>query len=98
MNKNKRWKASPCSPSLFILHPSSFILLVSGPQFIGMRHRRAQAGDLLLVLDDQLLELGHFLGVLALLVLAETKQVSLVLRPPAVEILAVLLDDGRPQP
>ena len=56
--------------------------------------RLADAFDLVLGLRHERVELGDFLGVLALLVLAEAEQVRLVLRPPAVEEEFVLGDDG----
>src|SRR5437764_10366309 len=50
--------------------------------------------DLRFGLAHERVELGHLLGVLPLLVLAEPEQVRLVLRPPSVEEQLVLLDHG----
>src|SRR5260370_14082101 len=55
-------------------------------QFVHVRHRHAQRGDFLFLLDDQRIELRNLDRVLPLLVLTEAEQVRLVLWPPAVEI------------
>src|SRR5262245_17053114 len=52
----------------------------------------AKPGNFFFGLGDERVELGHFLGVLPLLVLAEAEQVRLVLRPPTVEEELILLD------
>ena len=53
--------------------------------------------DDLLLLGDERIEHGDFLGVLALLVFAEEEEVGLVRGTPAVEEEAVFLDDGGSQ-
>src|SRR5689334_2147512 len=48
----------------------------------GLLQVLAEPGDFLIRLGHERVELGHFPGVLPLLVLAEPEQVRLVLRPP----------------
>ena len=59
-------------------------------QFVDVRHRLSQPGDLLLLGLDERVEQGDLAGVVALLVLAEAEEVRLVLGPPAVEVQLVL--------
>src|SRR5258708_2591974 len=59
-----------------------------------MRHGNAQLGDFLFLFLDEWIKLRNFAGVLALLLFAETEEISLILRPPAMEIEAVFFDDG----
>ena len=62
-----------------------------------MGDRDAEPGDAFLLLLDERVKQRHLAGVLALLVLAEAEQVRFILRTPAVEVEAVLLDDGGPE-
>ena len=47
---------------------------------------------------NQGIKLGNLGGILPLLVFAEAEQVGFVLRSPAVEVQAVLVHNGSPQP
>ena len=67
-------------------------------QFVGVGHGHAQLGDFFFLRGDERIELRNLAGVLALLVLAETEQIRFVFRTPAVEIEAILGDDGLAQP
>src|SRR5262245_61968085 len=77
------------SSSVFICVHLWLLLL----QLVHLGRGYPQFGDLLLLCLDQRVELRDLAGVLALLVLAEAEQVGDVLRPPAVEVQLVLLED-----
>src|SRR5438067_5776512 len=76
----------------------SFRLLARGNQLIGVGNWDAQLSNLVFQLGDQRIKQRDFAGILPLLVLAKTIEVGFVLRTPAVEIEAVLFDDGLSKP
>src|SRR5579863_1364337 len=75
----------------------SFIPLPFRGQLVEVGPGLAELGDLFFLGGNQRVELRNLATIAALLVFAEAEQVGLVLRPPAVEVEAILGDDGASQ-
>src|SRR5258706_14729754 len=80
---------------VFLRHLPSSIFHLRIPLLRALRVLRGsllQSIDLNFLLSDQRIKLRNFHRIIALLFLTEAENVCLILRPPAVEIEAILFD------